>query len=354
MVTAGDKAVDQARRAPAGLVNGFAGRWVERAYALAVARRNRAFDRGRGVVRLDRPVVSVGNVSVGGTGKTPMVAHLARHLLAHGHRPCIAMRGYRPHGGQSDEAWWYARALPDVPVVVRPDRVAGLRALFGSDRGQAIDCVLLDDGFQHRRVARDLDVVLVSATRDPFADRLLPAGWLREPVASLSRADVIVVTHAQAVAPQALAALVDRLRSIAGPAFVAVARHCWRALRVTEGGEERTEAVDWLAGRRVLVACAIGQPAVLVDQAVAAGAEVVAAVIRRDHDAFGPRVVRAVRHRASDARAEAILITDKDWAKLHRVPAWRWPCPLVRPQLELRFDTHGREVEQAVLQAVRR
>ncbi|MBL8756996.1 MAG: tetraacyldisaccharide 4'-kinase, partial [Phycisphaerae bacterium] len=186
--------LEGARRGPA---PGWLGVPLARVYGAVVGWRNARFDRGVGVTRVGVPVVSVGNVSVGGTGKTPMVMWLARRLMERGERPAIALRGYKGGrgGAGSDEATEFRRWLPEVPLAVGGDRVATIGALRGSAEGARVSCVLLDDGFQHRRLHRDLDVVLVDATRDPFADRLLPAGWLREPVEGLKRAGAVVLTR---------------------------------------------------------------------------------------------------------------------------------------------------------------
>jgi len=185
-----------------GAVPGPIGAALARVYGIVIARINRRFDSGRGVVRFDRPVISVGNLSVGGTGKTPMVRRLIAILLEMERRPCIAMRGYRKGTGESDEAAAYQREFPDVPVIAQANRTDGLIALFGDEHegeGPHRDCIVLDDGFQHRQIGRELDIVLVDASRSPFRDRLLPQGWLREPAESLTRAGLVVVTHAESV-----------------------------------------------------------------------------------------------------------------------------------------------------------
>ena len=209
------------------------------AYSAAIRRINRKFDRGRGVVRFDRAVISVGNLSVGGTGKTPMVKWLARALVEAGHRPCIAMRGYGAGKGQSDEAGEYERDLSGVPVVAQANRTLGLIQLFSREHdadGPHSDVVILDDGFQHRRIARDLDIVLIDATRNPFADRLLPAGWLREPVDSLRRAGAVVITHAESANAAEVTALDRRIADCrGGEGAVAVCRHVWTVFDVQRG-----------------------------------------------------------------------------------------------------------------------
>lgn len=333
-----------------GPVPGPLGRALSRLYAAEIARRNRRFDRGEGVVRLDRPVISIGNLSVGGTGKTPMVMHLAGVLLEAGHRPCIAMRGYRAGpGGESDEAASYASELPEVPIIARPDRLAGLLELFHNERGERIDTVLLDDGFQHRRIARDLDLVLMDATRPPFQDRLLPAGWLREPLSSLSRADGVIITHAESVSEPRLADLRARVEA-SGSRVMAVCRHEWTGLDVAGPGSDETRPVNWLAGRRALAVCAIGNPGpfmAAVERAV--GGPAAASLALRDHDPFAERAVARMLDLAAQARADVIVTTAKDWAKLR---ARRWPLPVARARLSLRFDSGEETLRREVLHQV--
>lgn len=310
---------------------------LARAYAAEVGRRNRRFDRGHGVVTLDRPVVSVGNLSVGGTGKTPMVSLLVRAMREMGRDPAVAMRGYAAKDGLSDEAEAYRAAIDDLPVVAQANRVDGLIDLFATERGERVDAVVLDDGFQHRRIARQVDIVLIDATRDPFAGDVLPAGWLREPVASLVRADAVVVTHAEAVGAGEIAALRARVQGVAPDAVLAVCRHAWRGLVVSDGGVERREPVAWLRGRRVAAACAIGNPAAFLAEVRRACGEAPASrVVLRDHDPMGPGVVSRLRGAA--AGVEALVVTEKDWAKLRSQPAETWACPVVRPELDLVFD----------------
>ncbi|MEQ8770845.1 MAG: tetraacyldisaccharide 4'-kinase [Phycisphaerales bacterium] len=333
-------------------------------YRFEISRRNRAYDRGRGVSTIDRPVISVGNLSVGGTGKTPTVRALLDMLLDAGHCPCVAMRGYKSTPRrESDEAAAHRRAFPTVPIVAQPDRIAGLRALFETEIGRAVDCVVLDDGFQHRRLARDLDVVLIDATRSPFADKLLPAGWLREPTASLSRAHAVIVTHADRVRRDALEALLERVGAAAPGALVATSRHSWTGLRVVEEGVEHAEPGSWLAGRRVVGVCAIGNPGPFFQSVELAcsppvdGAPrgaVLARVALRDHDPFDAPAVERIAGEARVHAADAIVVTEKDWSKLASVPESTWPCPIVRPRLRIEFLQSGDELRKLVLDAVRR
>lgn len=277
-----------------------------------------------GVTRLDRPVISVGNLSAGGTGKTPMVRWVVGALQEMGHRPAVAMRGYKAEPGRpSDEEGEHREALPGVPVVACPDRTGGLRALFDTPEGTGVDCVVLDDGFQHRRLARDLDIVLVDASRPPDRDALLPLGFLREPLGSLRRAQACVLTHAELVGPERLADLADLMRkSLPDGSPVAVAEHRWTHLRRVGCSEE---PVAWLAGRRVVAVCAIGHPQAFLKGLELAGAGLAGSLCLPDHDAYGSRTVRRLDALIESCRPEAVVMTAKDLTKLD---SWSRGCPV--------------------------
>jgi tetraacyldisaccharide 4'-kinase len=357
-----------ARKGP---LPGVLGRAASSLYALGIARHNRRFDAGRGVNALPLPVISIGNLSVGGTGKTPMVAHVCRVLLERGIRPCIAMRGYAPGrrrgaGQGSDEADAYARLFDDaVDLVSQPDRYAGVqellaaRSTIGRDGAAAPPlpppgAVVLDDGFQHRQIARDLDVVLVDASRSPFADRLLPAGWLREPVGSLRRASCVVVTHAELASERELDALAQDIRRAHGQPPIAVTRHLWTALR---DADDRPRPLDALAGRRVLGVCAIGNPAGFAHSlraTIGAAGPEPELIMLPDHDAYVAPTVDRIAAAARRGDAEFIVTTDKDWSKLRTVPRGTWPCPVLRPELSLSFLRGREEFESLVVRAAGR
>jgi tetraacyldisaccharide 4'-kinase len=212
---------------PASLIYGAAMRWRQRWYAGGRGRQR----------RLARPVVSVGNLRVGGAGKTPVVAYLARLLSGLGERPAILSRGYgrrrrlegvtvvsdgeRIAAGldvSGDEPLMLARALPGVPVLVGTDRF--LSGRLAERLGATIH--ILDDGFQHLALARDLDLLLVDEA--DLSDRLLPAGWLRETVDASARADAVLTSPMQSAAPVRQALGVDRLfgfaRAIGAPRWI--------------------------------------------------------------------------------------------------------------------------------------
>ncbi|MGQ0629021.1 MAG: tetraacyldisaccharide 4'-kinase [Phycisphaerales bacterium] len=273
-------------------------------YGAVMARRNARFDRGTGVRALPVPVISVGNLSVGGTGKTPTVAWLIERLLEAGHHPLIAMRGYKggAQGAHSDEAAEYRARLQRVPLAVGADRLAHAREVIalGRREGRAVDCVVLDDGFQHRQLARDLDIVLLDATRDVFADRLLPAGWLREPPESLRRAGVVILTHAESVEPGARARMLARAMALAPSALVTTAQH-------------ETDLSPLGAARpRVVVFCGIGNPQPFLN-AVATRAEIVESFVFEDHAVYTAARLRAIEQAAARSGATMGITTGKDW-----------------------------------------
>jgi len=347
-MTSPDPTSPRRRRGP---VPAWLGALVEPLYRRVIDRRNRRYDSGRGVVEFDRPCISVGNLSAGGTGKTPMVALLVRWLTEAGHQPVIAMRGYGAVAGRSDEADEYRRRFPDLPIVAQPDRVQGLIELFDRLHGETrdADCILLDDGFQHRRIARGLDLVLVDATRSPFEDRPLPTGWLREPVSSLRRAGAVVITHAQSVPPEFLARLRSRLDAVLPPGTpVFTCRHAWTGLKVrTPDGRETDEHVGWLADRTALPLCAIGNPGPFVERARLAARRCENAIVLRDHAAFPRSLVARL------ARSEGVVLTtEKDWSRLRAA----WPASasatVVRPVLGIEFDEGGGRLRDLVLDAV--
>ncbi|MCE2885005.1 MAG: tetraacyldisaccharide 4'-kinase [Planctomycetaceae bacterium] len=335
-----------------------------RVYGFAVARRNKAFDAGRGVHALEVsgrrvPVISVGNLSAGGTGKSPLVAWIAVELARSGSRPVIALRGYRAARDargvvHSDEADEYETTAPEAKVVVGARRREELLSVLGSAASEAWRpraVVVLDDGFQHRQLARDLDIVLVDATRPALDGDVLPLGWLREGAEGIRRADVVILTKAHdADARDRAAALVARAR---GRPHDAVCEHRWPSFTLFEaaadgGGEPRPRfecPIDALDGRTVVSACALGNPSHFHGMVERAGMHIAARLERADHMPFtAVELDRAVAR----ARAELVITSRKDLVKLDRLPE----APLVVPDLSIGFSEGEDRVRASVLGAV--
>lgn len=280
------------------------------AYRGGVAARNAWLDRAP-PRRIDRPVISVGNLSAGGTGKTPVVAWLARELLQAGRRPAIAMRGYKARrGGRSDEQLEHEWRRPGAPVVAHADRFAAL-SRFLPDHPE-IDVILLDDGFQHRRLHRDLDLVLIDALRSPFEDHLLPRGFLREPVESLRRAEVIALTRADLAGEEALADLRASIARVRGAVPEVEFAASWSCVDSSDVVEPRP--VEWLRGRSFVALCGIGHPEAFLAMAGRAGARLADTIILPDHARYDSALLARAARRA--AGTDGLLTTAKDWVKI--------------------------------------
>jgi tetraacyldisaccharide 4'-kinase len=314
-------------------------------YRCGVRWRNRQFDTGkREVQRVDVPVISVGNLTVGGTGKTPMVEWLARWFRERGVRVALISRGYGAEAGaRNDEALELEQKLPDVPHLQNPDRVEAARTAIDEFETQLI---LLDDAFQHRRIHRDLNIVLIDAL-EPFGyGHLLPRGLLREPVASLNRADVIVLSRSDAVDEAARAMIRSTAMKHAPQATWLEVAHRPQSL-LSSAGEEL--AIDSLHGQRVAAFCGIGNPAGFRHTLGELGADVVGFREFPDHHAYQRGDIDALSSWARDLRADAIICTHKDLVKVgvEQLGA----CPLFALRIGLAVS-HGAEALTQRLDAI--
>lgn len=316
------------------------------AYGAVVAARNARFDRGIGVRSIDRPVISVGNIVVGGTGKSPMVRWIAQWGLERKSRPLIALRGYRSRDGESDEAAEHQSLMPGARIAVGANRFEMITEAIKRD--PSIDMVILDDGFQHRKLARNLDLVLIDGSCSQLDGKLLPLGWLREMPQSLARAGGVIVTHASRVDRE----LEQRVHAMHGRAVLAWCDHVWDGMEIHGGASGRDETVveprEWLAGRRVAVWAAIGSPGAFVAQLKSCGAEIVHIESLRDHAAYGRATVARLALAARAAGATAIVTTRKDWVKV-APDAAVVDMPIAIARLRLNFCA-GEEVFREVLE----
>ncbi|MBO6513665.1 MAG: tetraacyldisaccharide 4'-kinase [Phycisphaerales bacterium] len=334
---------------------------LSKIYSIGINRQNARYDRGVNVTQLKRPVISIGNISAGGTGKTPMVQHIVKILLEHGRHPVIAMRGYKSKPGVAgDEQLEHMQALPDVPVVAQPDRIAGLNMLFSSDEGKQVDCVVLDDGFQHRKIQRDLDIVLIDASRPPTCDALLPLGFLREPMSSLKRADVIVLTHAEQVTQAQLDALTATIQVHIEGQEILIAEHEWTALLRAEWDTSREQYetqhndVESLRGVRAAILTGIGHPEAFASMASDHGVQAVHRCDRPDHSAYTSAFLSSFLRDSKARGAECILTTQKDWSKirqLHPDSLNQEQIPFCIPFLGIRFLDGGNCLSESVKSA---
>lgn len=266
-----------------------------------VALRNRAFDRGLVEVRrVGVPVISIGNIGVGGAGKTPFAAWLAARLVRWGRRPAIALRGYG-----EDEVLLHRELNPEVPVFAAARRVEAAREAIAG----GCDVIVLDDAFQHRRLGRDLDLVLVPVEGWSPTPRVLPRGPWREDLGALARADAVVLTRK--TARPARSREVAAELSLLAPGKTVVECHLAPHRLTPLHGGAGVEPVA-LAGRSVLAVAALATPGAFLENLRLCGAEVEAALFD-DHHPFTPGEARAVAARAA---GRALVMTHKDAVKL--------------------------------------
>jgi tetraacyldisaccharide 4'-kinase len=290
--------------------------------------RNAAYDhRLFGVYRPPVPVVAVGNLTAGGTGKTPVVAWITSYLRARQARPAILSRGYgrsskgvrvvsdgeqlltdAREGG--DEPVQLARSFPDVPVVVGESRSDAAREALARF---APGVLLLDDAYQHRAIARDLNVLIVDGSRDLAAEAMLPAGRRREPLSALQRASVVVFTHADPVTGRAAGEETVR-RWFAGPLLI-----CTRAIGSFVDRRGSALETDQMTKERSLLVSGIGRPEQFERDILAQGITVAGHMRYRDHFRFTQEDVRAIATAAANAGVQRIVTTEKDMVRLMSV-----------------------------------
>ena len=281
---------------------------LSRAYDVAMSARSRLYDAGVVDSRVpELPTISVGNLTVGGTGKTPFAAWIAAELKRRA-KPAIALRGYG-----TDEIEVHRRLNPDVAVIANPDRTAAVKEA----RTSGADIAVLDDAFQHRRIKRNADIVLLSAEQLLRPQRLLPAGPWRERLPAASRADLLVVTRKSATpseTEQAVRIVRDAIADVPLVVVHLTADH----LKDATGGEALP--LDAIRGKSVLAIAAVGEPEAFSKQLERAGARVSLAAFR-DHHAYSDADLADLASRVpKDGFAVCTL---KDAVKL----ASRWPGP---------------------------
>lgn len=312
--------------------------------------------------RLGCYVISLGNVTVGGTGKTPTAQHLAREISDMGYRVAILNRGYRAKwrgavgivsDGHTlkmdaetagDEAFMLAKHLPNVPVLIGAQRaVTGRYAIehFGAE------VAILDDGYQHWQLERDMDILLVDAVNVFGNGYLLPRGTLREPLSHIDRADVCLMTKVDQAAPGAIAHIWETFRSYNQDGLILESIHQPRQfVRLSDWYEDIAAGgvpVTEMEGKKVLAVSAIGNPASFEQTLADLGIEMVESMRYPDHHDYGERDMAEVLYRAETLGVEAIVITEKDAVKVPGdVVRAKWRIPMYVISVEVTLQK-GRE-----------
>ena len=274
--------------------------------------------------RLGKPVISIGNLTVGGTGKTPMVIWLAQRLIAEGNRVGILSRGYKGSGGTSDEIEVMKSRLRDRAVF----GVGANRFAQGKSLEASVDVFVLDDGFQHLALARDVDILLVDASQPLARQTLLPTGRLREPVSAMARADVLIFTRTETVARTSVA--IAKFQEF--PVFSA-------ATRLTGfrrfGDSVQTAPVEQIGSGPFYAFCGIGNPHTFFQDLQNWNLPLADRCEFADHHRYDARDARELEEAARQAGAKALLTTEKDAQNLRGVKFVGIPVYVVLIEFEV-------------------
>ena len=292
-------------------------------YGMGVCLRNWLFDGGQaksyavttaGLVTSDRaqvtvPVISVGNITVGGTGKTPFVIWLCNLLREENINCAILTRGYKAVTGENDEPGMLAKNCPGTAVVVNPDRLAGAIEAVKKHRAQVL---IMDDGFQHRRLHRDIDIVTIDAMLPFGYGRLLPAGLLREPVSALKRAQAAIITRCDLVSRNDMSGLTATISRINPNLIVAQTIHS----PVFAASGKRQIPLEELKNKKTFIFCGIANPDSFFATVGLVGANIAGSKIYDDHHSYTAGDVEGIYRDAAQSGAEMILTTEKDYNKI--------------------------------------
>jgi len=280
-------------------------------YTAAVRSRNLMYDSGLlSSYGVAVPVISIGNITTGGTGKTPLVIWLCRYLSQKGLRVAVLTRGYKTTAGEvSDEPALLVKSCPGVQVFVNPDRVAGAKKAIEQFHCEAL---VLDDGFQHRRLMRDLNILAIDATCPFGYSKLLPGGLLREPVSAIRRANAVIITRFDLATAEQIAQIETTIRNIAGEIPIALATHRLTHL-VTPTGQ--TAPLETLKQKKLYVYCGIGNPQAFVNCLTECGMTVTETRFFNDHHVFTLPDIKAIADDAVKSGADIAICTPKDWVK---------------------------------------
>jgi len=295
---------------------------------------------------VDAKVFCIGNITVGGTGKTPLVVWLCNlitqnpKLKTQNCKCAILTRGYKARAQENtdlkDEVAILAESCPGAEVIVNPDRLAG--AAEAIDK-HAANVLIMDDGFQHRRLARDLDIIAIDATQPFGYGKMLPAGLLREPVSSLKRSGAVVITRCDQVTEAQLSELEQKLRAINPGMIIARSIH---APVYAKSMNDKEMSLEQLKGKKVFAFCGIGNPDAFLNTIKNLGAELSGSKIYDDHYHYTDACLSEISEQAEELGADLILTTQKDWTKVisnseFQISKSKSPLPFAYLVVEIKF-----------------
>lgn len=311
-------------------------------YSIVIALRNYLYSKEwLKIKKADAMVISVGNITTGGTGKTPLVIWLCKNLQQEKIPCAILTRGYKTQTkGQGtrddrretkiDEPAILSEMCPQAQVIINPDRAAGAKEAVNRFGAKLL---IMDDGFQHRRLARDIDIITIDATRPFGYDRLLPAGLLREPANSLKRADAVIVTRSNQVSESRLNKIEAKIQKVKQDMIIARAVHSPVCAKTTDGKEI---SIERLKGKKIFAFCGIGNPDAFINTIGELGAKIVGSKIYDDHYQYADKDIANICGEATNLKADLILTTQKDFSRLP-IEKLRTDIPFVYLAIELKI-----------------
>lgn len=301
-------------------------------YGLLVGLRNRLYDISfLPTVKVPAAVVSIGNITTGGTGKTPLVAWLCNHFIGKGIKTAVLTRGYKKKGDVADEPAMLTKAVPSIIVIVNPDRVAGAEKAISEHNAKLL---VMDDGFQHRKLARDVNIVAIDATVPFGNEKILPAGLLREPLDSLSRADAVVITRANQNSPEMIDEIKRRITKIKPDMVFAAAVHKPKYVKLIK---DRQLPLEQLKDKRIYAFCGIGNPNAFFQTLTDMTLNIVGKKVYNDHHLYTNDDIEAIYEDARYNKAEFVITTHKDWIKTALLSMDRFQIPFGSMMVELEF-----------------
>ena len=271
--------------------------------------------------RLPVKVISIGNITTGGTGKTPLVESMARYLHEKNKKVAILSRGYggnnplqENNDNVNDECLILRENLQDVPVLAGKDRVSnGEKAI----RESGVDCLLLDDGFQHLKLKRDLDIVVIDSLNPFGGENLIPRGSLREPLKNLGRADMFIISHCNQSKEQKIKSIYTKLNYVNNDAPVCESIH--RPVHIENIMDGSILEPEWLNGKRIYGLSAIGNPESFTYTLKGLGADLIKHRKFHDHHNYNREEIIDIISEAKSLNADAIVVTQKDIVKIRNM-----------------------------------
>ncbi|MBN2181349.1 MAG: tetraacyldisaccharide 4'-kinase [Sedimentisphaerales bacterium] len=312
-------------------------------YAVTIRIRNLLYDKHIFKIHHHEAVViSIGNITLGGTGKTPLVAWLC-NFLHHKNLNCVILtRGYKTRikknvskynitDTATDEPAILAENCPNAKVIINPDRIAGAAEAIEKF---AAEILIMDDGFQHRRLARGLDIVTIDATRPFGYEKIFPAGLLREPLSSLKRAHAVVITRCDQVSESDLNTIKTKLHAINPDIVIAKSIH---SAAYAKTSENKNIPIQNLKAQKIFAFCGIGNPDAFFKTINALGAELTGSKTFNDHYSYSESDLADIYQQARFAKAGIILTTQKDWTKIRYLDLDKKNVQLAYLAIEIKF-----------------